>query len=78
MPSLATATRHLEPRAGSVVIYFNQTAHGVWGWTGKTTRDPSCHLPAPVFGAINYANYANIYANYATFCIQNTKRTHFA
>jgi hypothetical protein len=32
------AVRHLECSAGSVVIYFNQTAHGVWGWRGKTER----------------------------------------
>ena len=30
--------RHLECSAGSVVIYFNQTAHGVWGWRGKAER----------------------------------------
>ena len=30
--------RHLEPTAGSVVMYYAGTAHGVWGWTGKTER----------------------------------------
>ena len=32
------AIRHLEVSAGSIVIYFNHLAHGVWGWTGKTER----------------------------------------
>ena len=32
------AVRHIECAAGSVVIYFNQIAHGVWGWRGKTER----------------------------------------
>ena len=30
------AIRHLEVAAGLVVIYFNQLAHGVWGWTGES------------------------------------------
>ena len=32
------AVRHLEVTAGSVVIYFNHLAHGVWSWRGESER----------------------------------------
>lgn len=32
------AVKHLEPKAGDVVIYYAGTAHGVWGWTGESER----------------------------------------
>jgi ectoine hydroxylase-related dioxygenase (phytanoyl-CoA dioxygenase family) len=32
------AVKHLEVEAGSVVIYFNTLAHGVWGWRGVRER----------------------------------------
>ena len=35
LPNFTNWRRHLTPAAGSVVIYFNQTAHGVWGWKGS-------------------------------------------